>query len=526
MIEKIKENKKPFIIGLAILILVVLSVVFLGWIGLWYDLLLAAIVGIVLTDLKKHSLFKVMLILTLLIVITTNVLPSRQENIERIAIADTLLNYFSIVVQNFGSVVMYALVVGGFYGVLNKTPSYKKLLDNIVTKTKPMGKKFIYLSIILFAIITSFTGMTLPLFVFVPFVVAIILLLGYDKLVAFSATIASIIVGYIGGVFVSFINPNTSAVMTYEEFVGTKLKYANMFPKLLLLFAGIALLIYYVNKHIKNVEEKKVKYELNDNSELLIAEVKGKYKNIKTWPIIVILVLTFIILVLGMVPWTYLFNLKVFTKFHTWLMGLKIKDFVLIPNLISNQLPALGEWMTAGNIMGVYIYISVLLVFFSIIIALVNKMKFNELIDNFADGLKKMLPTAVLITVAYSILVCSYNNGFLELIINNYGKFNFGVSSLIAALGCILNVDLIWILIGVFQPLVTLITDEAVYAPVAMLLQGIYGVVSLVGPTSLILIIGLTYLDLPYTTWLKYIWRFILMLIILLALVTLLVTLM
>ena len=97
MIEKIKENKKPFIIGLAILILVVLSVVFLGWIGLWYDLLLAAIVGIVLTDLKKHSLFKVMLILTLLIVITTNVLPSRQENIERIAIADTILNYFSIV---------------------------------------------------------------------------------------------------------------------------------------------------------------------------------------------------------------------------------------------------------------------------------------------------------------------------------------------------------------------------------------------------------------------------------------------
>lgn len=521
----IKAHRKPLIIGLAILLVVILSVVLFGWIGLWYDLLLAAIVGIALTGMKKYSLFKVMLILTLLIILATNLLQSRQESIERIAIADSLLNYFSIVVQNFGSVILFALAIGGFYGVLNKTPSYKKLLDNIVTKVKPMGKRFVILSIILFAIITSFTGITLPLLVFVPFVVAIILLLGYDKLVAFSATVASILVGYIGGVFVHFLNPNTYAVMTFEEFVGTKLKFANMFPKLLLLFAGIALLIYYVNKYIKNVEEKKVKYELNDNSDLLIAEVKGNYKDIKTWPLIVVLALIFIIIVLGMVPWSYLFKVEVFSKFHTWLTGLKIKKFELIPSLISSSLPALGEWLTSGNIMGAYIYISMLLVFFSIIIALINRVKFNELIESYTEGLKKMLPTVVLISIAYNVLVCAYNNGFLELLISNYGKFNFGVSSLLAALGCILNVDLIWILVGVYQPIVTLITDEAVYAPVAMLLQGIYGIISLVGPTSIILIIGLTYLDIPYTTWLKYIWRFILMLIILLALVTLLVTL-
>ena len=55
--------------------------------------------------------------------------------------------------------------------------------------------------------------------------------------------------------------------------------------------------------------------------------------------------------------------------------------------------------------------------------------------------------------------------------------------------------------------------------------EGIYGIMALVGPTSLFLILGLSYLDIPYTTWLKYIWRFVLGLVILLALVTLLVVL-
>lgn len=475
--------------------------------------------------MKKHGLTKILGILLVLLLIVSYILPGRQEMVNRIGIADLLLNYFSIVLQNFSYIVLFALAVGGFYGVLNKTSSYKKLLDSVVTKVKPLGKKFIYLVIILFAIIASMTGMTIPLFIFVPFIVSIILLLGYDKLVALTATIASIVIGYIGGVFVNFVNPNTYGTNTYEEFVGLDSKFANTFPKLLLLFTGIALLIYFVSKHIKAVEEKKVKYELNDDSELLISEVKGNYKDIKTWPLIVILTIMFIILVIGIIPWNSLFNISVFTDFHTWLTGLSIKKFAVIPNIISSGLPALGEWTASGNPMAVYVYISMLLVFVTFIIALVNKVKMNDAIDNFVEGTKKMLPAAIIITIAYTVLVCAFNNGFLEVLITKYGKFNYGVSSLLAFLGCILNVDSTWIIAGAFSPIVKLITDESIYASVAVLLQGIYGIALLVGPTSLILILGLTYFDVPYTTWIKYIWRFILALVILVALVTLLVVL-
>ena len=110
----------------------------------------------------------------------------------------------------------------------------------------------------------------------------------------------------------------------------------------------------------------------------------------------------------------------------------------------------------------------------------------------------------------------------MEKLISNYGKFNYGISSLIAIMGSILNVDLYYTVAGIFTPIVGLITDESVYASVALLLQGIFGIVSFVGPTSILLIVGLSYLDIPYTTWLKYIWRFILYLTVLVAVVVLL----
>ena len=526
MKEFIKTHSKELIISLIVLALMVASVLLFSWIGLWYDIIIAMIVGVVLSGLKKHSFLKILCIIMLLIMLISNFLPGRYEEVARIGAADLLTNYLSIVLQNFSYVVLFALTVGGFYGVLSKTPSYKKLVDNIVSKAKPLGKRFIYIIMIIFAVVASLTSMTMPLFVFIPFVVTIILLLGYDKLVAFTATFGSILIGYIGGVFVNFTNPSTGAINTYETYIGMDSQFANTFPKLLLLFAGLALLIFFVDKHIKSVEEKKVKYDLNDDGELLIAEVKKNYKDIKTWPLILILSLTFVILVIGMIPWNQLFKISVFSDFHKWLVGLHIKDFYIIPSIISSSLPALGEWSGSGNSLAVYVYISMLIIFVTYIISLISKMKINDALDHFIEGVKKALPAAALITVAYSVLVCAYNNGFYEVLISSYGKFNFGVSSLLAVIGSILNVDTTWIMVGVYSPLATLITDESIYPAVAILFQGIYGIVAFVGPTSLFLILGLTYLDIPYTTWLKYIWRFILYLIILVALVTLCVTLM
>lgn len=472
--------------------------------------------------MKKHGLLKILTAILLLIIVASYFITGRSGTTDYLGLVDVLNNGYQSIYYFF-YMIIFIICIGGFYGILDKVPAYKKLLDNITIKTKPLGKKFIFVVILVLSVISAFTGMTLPMLIFVPFLISIILLLGYDKLVAISSTILSILIGYMGGIFVTIFDSSSSSMITYESFVGLDDSFANLFPKILLLFAGITLLIYFVNNHIKNIEKKKVKYELPDDSEVLIKEIKSDYKSIKTWPIIIMFVLLFVILTLGMIPWNDLFEIKIFQEFHTWLTELSINDFAIIPNIISSQLFAFGEWNKYGDAM-LYMNLSSLLIVFTLITMIIGKIKINDAIDNYVEGVKKVVPATILIAIVYTILICTYNNGFFDTIVSK-SKFNYALSSLLAFLGCILHADIFYIVLGTFSPILNLVTDESIYESLAILFQGIYSIFSIVGPTSIILIFTLSYTNVPYTTWLKYIWRFILALVVLLALVTLIVVL-
>lgn len=552
--------------------------------------------------MKKHSLFKFICIILTLLFVFSYFIQDRYGANTYFGLMGFGLRYLQTLYYFF-YIVVFLLAVGGLYGVLNKAPSYKKMLDNIVTYVKPFGKKFIFFIIMVIAILTSFTGISFPLVIFIPFLCAIIMLLGYDKLVAISSTVVSSLVGYFGGVFVTLINSNTQDFETYESFVGLDNQFSNIFPKLLLLFAGIALLISYVNSHIINVEKKKVKYELDDDSELLVNEVKGDYKNIKVWPLAVTLSTLFLIIVLGLFPINSLFSFTFFKDFHSTIFSLSVADVLVrlilaivvlglvllvkwiialvkkskfkfnlvlplwisfavllvlevlstlnvfdfysfsfigkistlfnkasalkllfFPDFISADLLPFGEWGINGDNL-CYCLMALFISIISLVVALLNKIKFDDIIDYSIEGFKKMVPISLLLCLAMTVLICGYQNGFFETLLANYGKFNFFVSGLFVLFGSIINVDIFYITIGVFTPILNLITDESIYASVALLFQGIYAIFSIVSPTSLILIFALSYYDIPYTTWLKYIWRFILGLIITLSLVLMIVAL-
>ena len=473
--------------------------------------------------MKKHGLFKAILIILGLLVILSFFVPGRQGTASSIGLGTVLLNSVQVFYYFFDTAV-FLFVIGGFYGVLSKSGAYKKLLDTIVLKVKKNSKQFVFVITALFAIISSLTGFTMSLFIFVPFVMSIILLLGYDKLVAISSTIVAIVIGYIGGLFVTLRNPSSysTSFVTFEEFVGLD-KFANTFPKLILLILGVALLIYFISKHIKDVEDKKVKYELNDN-DLKISEVKDNYKDIRLWPIITVLSLIFVLLVLGYLPWSSLFEITIFNDFHTWLTSIKVGDFEIFNSIITSISYAFGDWGQLGN----YMVICALLLVFSLVVKFISKMKFDEMIDSFIEGMKKMLPVAILTTFSLTVLVCAYNNGFIENLITStnaaMGSINVLMASIFNILGSLVYPDLYYTAYGVYTPLLSAITDESLYQVLALNFQTLNGLVMLIGPTSLILIAGLTYLDIPYTTWLKYIWRFILMLFILIFGVLLIVS--
>lgn len=483
--------------------------------------------------MKKHSLFKVIMIILGSLLVVNGVLailgyfvPSLEGVYTMIPVGDVLMNFVQSFYYFFDTVV-YLLVLGAFYGVLNEIPAYKKLLDNFAQKVKGHSKLFVIIVTVLFAVLTSVTGLTNVLLVFVPFVVAIILLLGYDKLVAISSTVVAMLIGFMSGLYVTFRDPSSYygyAATTFEGLFGIDL-YSNLWVKLVLLVLGTALLLFFVNRHIKSVQDKKVKYELNDSDEVVVSEVKGDYKNIKVWPILVVFAFMFVILLIGYMPWNTLFGIECFDKLNTTLLNLKIGEFSIFSNIISGNIYSFGNWASLGS----YMVIILALLIFTVIIKFIYRVKFSEVIKNFVDGSKKMVSVVLLVVLTYSILVSTYNHGFVSNIITWLSEsklgLNVGTVSLIGILGTLLHSDLYYTVAGVFMPTIALISDESMYSTYAVAFQSIYGLVSMVAPTSMLLIVALKYFDVPYTTWIKYIWRFILMLFLLVILLLLVVSL-
>ena len=478
--------------------------------------------------MKKNSLFKVILIVLGVLLLVCGVLgilgyfvPALEGKFNIIPIGDVFINFIQSFYYFFDTVV-YLLVLGAFYGVLNVVPAYKKLIENIATKVKNHSKLFVFIVIALFAILTSVTGQVGVLLVFVPFIGAIILGLGYDKLVTVSSTVVAMLVGLMSSVYLTFRDPNSYygySATTIEGIAGLDL-YANIIPKIVLLVLGTALLIFFVNRHIKSVQDKKVKYELNKSNEVAVSEITEDYTSTRTWPMIVMLVFILVLLMLGYIPWNTLFGIECFDKFNEWLLGLKIGEFTVFSNLVSSNIYAFGNWASMGS----YMCTIITLLVFTFIIKLVYRVKFDEVVANFVNGAKKVLPMVLLVVLTFAILVCAYNYGFMSSIITWLDEvigINLGTASIISGLGTLLHTDLYYTVAGVFSTMMSYVTDESMFATYALTFQTVYGLVSMIAPTSLLVVFAVKYFDVPYTSWVKYIWRFILMLFLLVLLVLL-----
>lgn len=482
---------------------------------------------------KKYGLFKVLIVLLLAVAVVTWFVKGRQDAVSYLALGDVFLNYVQSFYYFFDTAI-FILVVGGFYGLLNRIPAYKKLVHQVTDRVASNGRVFVIVAAIVFALLAAFTGLNIVLLLFIPFVVSVILLLGYDKLVAISATIGGVLVGFIGGIFLTFKDASSYYAVSYTTFdklAGLDSNWSNLFPKILLLVVALGLLVFYILKHIKRVEVEETSYDFTKGDNLFV-EVKdrsGKVvsaddDHVRVWPFVSVMAILLILLVLGYLPWSSLFGINCFDEFHTWLTGLAIGKYTVFTNLISSSFTAFGQWGSLGN----YMMAIFLVVLFGIILMLIYRVKFEEAMDGFIYGIKKMIPAAMTAMLAYCLLVCCYNNGFIETIITNASK-SFGdnvvIHSLITILGSITHVDLYYTTAGVFTALTSSLSDSANLSVYAMMFQSLYGVVQIVGPTSLLLIVGLSYLEVPYKTWLKYIWRFIIELLIVVLIVLMIVSL-
>lgn len=483
--------------------------------------------------MKKHTLFKILGIIILAYCVLTWILPSNYfysgslQELGRYQIG--LFDIVNMPLQTLGyfsSIFVFILVVGGFYAILEETGLYRKALDTLADKLRNKKKLWLIVIMSVIAIISSVAGLEFAMFAFAPFLIALILLLGYDKYVALAATIGATIVGMFGSTY-SYTMYGVS-----NKLLSLSLK-DGMIAKVILFILGLVLLVLftllYINRHeAKEVKKFKTtkKVEVKEKSKKVKAKVEKVKEEVvaldkfvpsitkelnskgckKVWPIYLLFGITLLIFILGTLNWSEAFGIDWFTKAHSAIMGVKIGGFAIFDKLFGG-LEAFGTWFGPTK----FLYYSGLLLIITGIIALVYKVKFNDLIKSFFEGIKKYLNVAILTMLCYTLLVIvSSYPIFLTLgkeIVGLTTSFNTATTGLFTILGSGLYVDIYYFPQYVLQYLSGIAGNSSVYPILNVLFVSLYSAVMLIVPTSVLLISTLQLTDTSYKNWIKFIWK-------------------
>ena len=453
--------------------------------------------------MKKHNALKVVGITLLVFALLTWILPCATYQTEytevgryQVGLFD-LLSYQSTVLGYFGYVALFILVVGGFYGVLYKTGAYRTMLDSLCKKFK--GKEAVCLIVImaLFAILTSFAGLQLALIMLFPFVISLVLMMGYNKLAAVAVTAGSVAVGLMG---TTFSYSTTQVLQQYLSVEITDLIWA----KVILLVLGIVLLAFSVFKFGKKNSTKKCE----DKDDFIPEAVKSKDKK-KVWPLVVILDLILLVTILGFISWNTAFSISLFDDVTTSVTEFELFGFPIFGKILG-AVQAFGNWSLLELITIMLLAI--------IILKFVYKIKWDDVFDGFAKGAKKaLLPTLIVILIYTCLVLTTYDPYQLviyKFILGLTKGFNIFTTGLVVLLSSIFNGDPLYAFYSVLPYFVSVVTDTNNYQLVAVIFQAIYGIVTLVAPTSIPLMVTLAYTKVPYGSWLKYIWKLLVALLV------------
>ena len=185
------------------------------------------------------------------------------------------------------------------------------LLNKLVDKYE--GSEWIFLTIvmILFAVITSVSGLSLGLFFLFPFVITTILLMGYSKITALLTTVGSVCIGLIGTSY------SLTEMATVNEYLGLSAA-SELIVKLVMLVVGLILLIVntllYARKHRINSPRKGFLYPETTNEKA------------KTWPITFVFDAVLVVMILSFVSWTSAFEITFFEDLLTNINEFKIGE--------------------------------------------------------------------------------------------------------------------------------------------------------------------------------------------------------
>lgn len=513
---------------------------------------------------EKHDLVKIALCMILLTVILSWIIPQGYFNagelvkgeITRVGLFD-FVTYGLLGMYYFTVLVTFFFVLGAFYQFLSKLGAYQKLTDKIAAKVK--GKEILFSLIIsfVFAALASIVNEYLVLVAFMPFIITICSKLKMDKISSFVTTFGAMLVGILGstisakvaGMNVQYLSVAYTdnllekillfaiAFIVYSLFNIRHLKKTLADNKefktiigffialvdigLLVLFFIVKKLVFYIllgvtvlglvayivysikkkdtkKKNSKSKKEKDVASAVT-SVDLFENTIKGSEKS-NTIPLIIVGILAILVTILAYIPWATVFKLDWFTKALKTVTEAKLFGVPIFSYILGN-VTEFGSWDIFG--------VQVVMIVTMIVLAICYKQGLTSIIDSFAEGFKKTSKLVVVLLLAYVILEFTVMYPVIPTILGKIlgSKFNVLTSTLAGVVTSTFTTEYQYTINLVYSYLTSAYASNL--SVVSIILQSTYGLVSFFVPSSAMLLVGLSYLDIPYKDWMKYIWKFL-----------------
>jgi uncharacterized ion transporter superfamily protein YfcC len=374
-------------------------------------------------------------------------------------------------------VALFILVIGGFLGVTMQTGAIQGGIARIVTRLRGRESWMIPILMIVFAIGGTTYGMAEESLAFYALIITVMIVAGYDALVAASILLLGCGIGVLG----STINPFATGIAS--GFAGVSIE-EGIVGRLVILVVGTAIGIVFVMRYAAKVKADPGASLVADQKAAVDAQFRTGTEGEaaasltgRQQAVLVLFVLAFATMIYGVIPW---------------------EDLGI-------GLPTLFWWfpeMTASFLL------------FAILIGIVARMPEGGFTSTFVDGSRDLLGVALIIGIARGITVIM-NNGLITDTVLNFAE------QAVSDLGGVAFINLMY---GLFLPLSFLIPSSSGLATVAMPImaplasfaqvpeqlvvtayQSANGLVNLVTPTSAVVMGGLAIAKVGYGTWLKFV---------------------
>lgn len=449
--------------------------------------------------IKMPTAYTILFSIIIIVAIFTWIIPAGQY--DYLENGEPISGSYHLVEQNgqtFGDIAMaplngfyeaidvaaFILMVGGFLGVMTKIGAIDAGISNIVKKLNGKEKILIPILMILFALGGTTFGMSEETIAFYPLLLPIIVAAGYDSITAVSI----IFLGAGAGVLGSTVNPFATGIAS--GFAGISLG-DGIVVRTIILVVTLGVCIWYVSSYankVKNDPSKSIVYDMHEANlkhfslkEGNSVELTANHKKALT-----IFAITFIIMVYSVIPFSE--------------MGI--------------PLYTLSWWFPQ---------LSALFFVSAIILGIVCKLDENGIINSFVAGAADLLGVSFIIGISRGITVIM-NSGNITGTILHWGEdaLSMAGSTFFVIITYIIYLPLSFLIpssSGLATLSMPIIAPLADFSGVARSLivtayQSANGLVNLITPTSAVVMGSLAIGKIPYERWIKYIWKLLVIILI------------